>query len=134
MLKSLFNYEGNIMSLTLVFRIQAVMFAVFGVMMLLAPGAMMASFNVTESAVAEGLMQGMSLMVLAMAYLSWQLPNWAADSIKSVGMFFAIVHAIWIPLTLFQMSSGMFPADTANIIGNIGPDLVLAILFFWKSR
>ena len=76
------------MSLTLVFRIQAVMFAIFGVMMLLAPGAMMASFNVTESAVAEGLMQGMSLMVLAMAYLSWQLPNWAADSIKSVGMFF----------------------------------------------
>ncbi len=122
------------MSLSLVFRIQAAMFAIFGVLMLLAPGAMMSSFNVAESAVAESLMQGMSLMVLGMAYLSWQMPSWASDNIKSVGMFFAILHALWIPLTIYQMSSGAFPSDTTNLIGNIGPDVVLGILFFWKSR
>ncbi len=122
------------MSLSLVFRIQAALFTIFGAMMLLAPGAMMASFNVEANAVAASLMQGMSLMVLAMAYLSWQMPSWAGDHIKSVGMFFAILHALWIPLTLFQISSGAFPSGAANIIGNIGPDVVLAILFFWKSR
>lgn len=122
------------MSLSLVFRIQAAMFAIFGVLMLLAPGAMMSSFNVAESAVAESLMQGMSLMVLGMAYLSWQMPSWASDNIKSVGMFFAILHALWIPLTLYQMSAGAFPSDVTNLIGNIGPDVVLGILFFWKSR
>ena len=57
------------MSLTLVFRIQAALFAFFGTMMLLAPGAMMASFNVEASNVAEEIMRGMSLMALAMAYL-----------------------------------------------------------------
>jgi|TARA_B110000003_G_C16399134_1_gene437556 hypothetical protein len=122
------------MSLSLVFRIQAVMFAFFGLMMLVMPGAMMAGFNVAESVVAEGIMQGMSLMVLGMAYLSWQMPNWVSDNLKSVGMFFAILHAVWIPLTLFQVSQGIFPAGLANILGNIGPDVILAILFFWKSR
>ena len=122
------------MTLSLVFRIQAVMFAIFGFMMLVVPGAMMASFNVAESVVAQSLMQGMSLMVIGMAYLSWKMPSWAGDNLKSVGMFFAILHALWIPLTLFQMSQGVFPSDTANILGNIAPDVVFAILFFWKSR
>jgi len=124
------------MTLSLVFRIQAVMFAIFGFGMLLAPGAMMSSFmpDVGENAVAESIMQGMSLMVLAMSYISWQMPNWAADNIKTVGMFFAIVHVAWIVLTIFQMTTGVFPSDTANLVGNIGPDVVLAILFFWKSR
>ena len=124
------------MTLSLVFRSQAVMFAIFGFMMLIMPGAMMSSFmpDVGENAVAESIMQGMSLMVLAMSYISWQMPNWAADNIKTVGMFFAIVHVAWIVLTIFQMTSGAFPSDTANLVGNIGPDVVLAILFFWKSR
>ena len=124
------------MTLSLVFRIQAVMFAIFGFMMLIMPGAMMSSFmpDVGENAVAESIMQGMSLMVLAMSYISWQMPNWAADNIKTVGMFFAIVHVAWIVLTIFQMTSDAFPSDTANLVGNIGPDVVLAILFFWKSR
>ena len=122
------------MSLSLVFRLQAALFTFFGAMMLLAPGALMGSFNVEGSAIAEDIMRGMSLMALGMAYISWQMPSWAADSIKSVGMFFAILHALWVPLTLFQISTGAFPAGAANIIGNIAPDVVLAILFYWKSR
>ena len=122
------------MTLSLVFRIQAVMFAFFGVMMLAIPAAMMSSFNVGDNAMAAEMMRGMSLMVLAIAYLSWQMPSWAGDNLKSVGMFFAILHALWIPLTVFQMSQGVFPSDMANILGNIVPDAVFAILFFWKSR
>ena len=122
------------MTLSLVFRIQAVIFAFFGVMMLAIPAAMMSSFNVGDNAMAAEMMRGMSLMVLAIAYLSWQMPNWVGDNLKSVGMFFAILHALWIPLTVFQMSQGAFPSDMANVLGNIGPDVVLAILFFWKSR
>jgi len=123
-------------TLSLVFRIQAVMFALFGFGMLLAPGAMMSSFmpDVGENAVGESLLQGMSLMMLAMSYISWQMPNWVGDNIKTVGMFFAIVHVAWMLLSIFQMTTGVFPSDTANLVGNIGPDGVLAILFFWKSR
>ncbi len=108
------------MSLSLVFRIQAVLFAFFGTMMLLVPGAMMTSFNVEANVVAESLLQGMSLMVLAVAYISWQMPSWVGDNIKSVGMFFALLHALWIPLTLLQMSSGVAPSGAANLIANLG--------------
>ena len=122
------------MTLSLVFRIQAVMMAFFGVMMLAVPAAMMSSFNVGENAMAAEMMRGMSLMVLAIAYISWQLPNWAGDNLKTVGMFFAIWHLVYLVLSGYLMSTGVFPADIANIIGNTGFDLVLAILFFWKSR
>ena len=122
------------MTLSLVFRIQAVMMAIFGVMMLAVPAAMMSSFNVGENAMAADLMRGMSLMVLAIAYVSWQLPSWVGDNLKTVGMFFALWHLVYLVLSGYQMSTGVFPADIANIIGNTGFDLVLAILFFWKSR
>ena len=122
------------MTLSLVFRIQAVIMTIFGVMMLIAPGAMMESFNVGENAMAAEMMRGMSLMVLAIAYVSWQMPTWAGDNLKTVGMFFAIWHLVYLVLSGYQMSTGVFPADIANIVGNTGFDLIFAILFFWKSR
>ena len=122
------------MTLSLVFRIQAVMMAFFGVMMLAVPATMMSSFNVGENAMAAEMMRGMSLMVLAIAYVSWQLPNWAGNNLKTVGMFFALWHLVYLVLSGYQMSTGVFPADIANILGNTGFDLVLAILFFRKSR
>jgi len=122
------------MTLSLVFRIQAVIMTIFGVMMLAVPAAMMSSFNVGENAMAAEMMRGMSLMVLAIAYVSWQMPTWAGDNLKAVGMFFAIWHLIYLVLSGYQMSTGVFPADLANIVGNTGFDLIIAILFFWKSR
>jgi hypothetical protein len=95
---------------------------------------MMESFNVGENAMAAEMMRGRSLMVLAIAYVSWQMPTWAGDNLKAVGMFFAIWHLIYLVLSGYQMSTGVFPADIANIIGNTGFDLIFAILFFWKSR
>ena len=122
------------MTLSLVFRIQAVIMTFFGVMMLAIPAAMMSSFNVGENAMAAEMMRGMSLMVLAIAYVSWQMPTWAGDNLKTVGMFFALWHLVYLVLSGYQMSTGVFPADIANILGNTGFDLVFAILFFWKSR
>ena len=122
------------MTLILVYRIQAVMFALFGLGMLLAPGAMMESFNVGESAVGESILQGMSVMILGVAYMSWQMPNWVGENIKTVGMFFCYFHVAWGLLYIFHMANGTLPSDTANLVGNLGPDVVLAILFFWKSR
>ncbi len=122
------------MSLSLVFRLQAAMMAIFGIGMLLSPASLMAGFNVGESDLAANMMQGMSLMVIAIAYISWQMPNWAGDNLKSVGMFFALWHVVYLILSGYQMMTGMFPSDGANLIGNLGPDVIFAILFFWKSR
>jgi len=122
------------MSLYLVFRLQAALMAIFGIGMLLSPASLMAGFNVGENALAANMMQGMSLMVIAIAYISWQMPNWAGDNLKSVGMFFALWHVIYLILSGYQMMTGMFPSDGANFIGNLGPDVIFAILFFWKSR
>jgi|TARA_B100001964_G_scaffold52313_1_gene59214 hypothetical protein len=121
------------MTLSLVFRIQALVFAFFGAFMLLAPAAMMESFGVESSAMMAGVLQNMSVMVLGVAYLSWQMPTWAGDNIKTVGMFFAIFHVAFMIIAFYHMSIGLFPFDATNIGGSV-PDAVLAILLFWKSR
>ena len=121
------------MTLSTVFRIQALVFAIFGVLMLLMPASMMESFGVESSATMAGVLQNMSVMVLGVAYLSWQMPIWAGDNIKTVGMFFAIFHVAFMAIAFYQMYTGLFPFDAANIGGSL-PDAVLAILLFWKSR
>ena len=122
------------MTLSLVFRIQAVIMGIFGVAALLVPAAMMSGFNVEASSDSVNLVRGMSLMVIAVAYISWQMPTWAGNHLKTVGMFFAVWHVAYALLSGYQLSTGAFPSDAANLIGNLGPDVVLAILFFWKSR
>jgi len=121
------------MTLSLVFRIQALVFALFGVLMLLMPASMMESFGVESSATMAGVLQNMSIMVLAMAFLSWQMPNWVGNNLKTVGMVFAILHVAFMVISFYHMSIGLFPFDAANIGGAL-PDAVLAILLFWKSR
>ena len=121
------------MTLSTVFRIQALVFALFGVLMLLMPASMMESFGVESSATMAGVLQNMSIMVLAMAYLSWQMPNWVGNNLKTVGMVFAILHVAFMVISFYHMSIGLFPFDAANIGGAL-PDAVLAILLFWKSR
>ena len=121
------------MTLSLVFRIQALVFALFGVLMLLMPASMMESFGVESSVTMGGVLQNMSVMVLAMAYLSWQMPSWVGDNLKTVGMVFAILHVAFMVISFYHMSIGLFPFDAANIGGAL-PDAVLAILLFWKSR
>ena len=121
------------MTLSTVFRIQALVFALFGVLMLLMPASMMESFGVESSATMAGVLQNMSIMVLAMAFLSWQIPNWVGNNLKTVGMVFAILHVAFMAISFYHMSIGLFPFDAANIGGAL-PDAVLAILLFWKSR
>ena len=121
------------MTLSTVFRIQALVFALFGVLMLLMPASMMESFGVESSVTMGGVLQNMSVMVLAMAYLSWQMPNWVGDNLKTVGMVYAILHVAFMAISFYHMSIGLFPFDATNIGGAL-PDAVLAILLFWKSR
>ena len=121
------------MTLSTVFRIQALVFALFGVLMLLMPASMMESFGVESSVTMAGVLQNMSVMVLAMAYLSWQMPNWVGDNLKTVGIVYAILHVAFMVISFYHMSIGLFPFDAANI-GSALPDALLAILLFWKSR
>ena len=121
------------MTLSTVFRIQALVFALFGVLMLFMPGSMMESFGVESSETMTGVLQNMSIMVLGIAYISWQMPSWVGDNLKTVGMFFAILHVAFVIIAFYHMSIGLFPFDAANIGGAL-PDAVLAILLFWKSR
>ena len=87
------------MTLSTVFKIQAGVFAFFGVLMLFIPGAMMEGFGIESSEMMASMLQNFSLMVLGTAYLSWQMPSWVGDNLKTVGMFFAILHVASVSYT-----------------------------------
>lgn len=122
------------MTLTLVFRIHTVLFALLGVVALFTPEVVVESFNVGENAMLATVFQGMSLMMLAMAYISWQIPVWAGDNLKSAGMFFAVFNLSSVLMTLFHHFTGDILLNASSAIGNLSPSVILMILFYWKSR
>jgi|ETNmetMinimDraft_8_1059916.scaffolds.fasta_scaffold21995_2 hypothetical protein len=125
------------MTLTLLFRIQAVVMAFFGVGMLFAASTMMESFgvSVTENPMMPTIMQTMSIMALSIAYFSWKAPDWVGNNIKAVGMFSAVIHVAFVAIAIYQHMNGTFPIDGFAVAAqNIGPDVILGILFLWKSR
>ena len=125
------------MTLTLLFRIQAVVMAFFGVGMLFAAGALIESFGIsaTENPMMPTIMQQLSILPLPFAYFSWKAPDWVGSNLKAVGMFSAVVHFAFIVVGLYQHTNGAFPLDSfAQAAQNLGPDVILGILFLWKSR
>jgi len=37
----------------------------------------------------------MGTMIIAFSVMHWQMPTWAGDNLKTVGMTFAIIHTGW---------------------------------------
>ena len=46
--------------------------------------------------------------VLAMAFLSWQMPNWVGDNLKTVGMVYAILHVAFLVIQFYHFLNRQF--------------------------
>ena len=79
------------------------------------------------------MMQFMGTMMIAFGVIHWQMPTWAGDNLKTVGMAFAIIHTALMVLNIYQMAVGTVPSNAMNI-GGLVPGLILTGLFYLKSR
>ena len=121
------------LTLSLVFRIMAANLFLWGLGMAVAPATMVETMGFEATAGLFTMMQFMATMMLVFGVIHWQMPIWAGDNLKTVGMTFVIIHSVFLLLNLYQMASGSIPINAMQIGGQV-PQVILIVLFFLKSR
>ena len=119
------------MTLTHLFKAQAIFAWIWAVMFWLAPemAASGTGWEVTPNAIAFG--QVVSVPMFGLGMISWMAPIWAADNLKKFGMLMGVyLNALFIAVQLFHVSTDAANFDPLGMI----PTIIFVALFFWKCR
>ena len=130
-MKFFINLRGKKMTLTHLFRAQALFAWLWAVMFWFAPEmvAQGPGWEVTPNAIAFG--QVVSVPMFALGFISWNAPAWVGDNLKKVGMFLGVyINILFIAVQLFHVSTEASKFDPLGMI----PTIIFAALFFWKCR
>ena len=122
------------MNLKLVFRIYAVLGAIFVVGGTLSPEAMMEPYGFTMD---EGMITmfnfvlGMQLIIIL---VTWQLPEWLGDNLSKAGLTFVVISLIPAVQGLYLMSTGRLPASTQGYIETVVWAVFAALFYFYSQQ
>ncbi len=75
---------------------------------------------------------GLGVAAFSLGLISWRTVDIAGDAINSYGKLFGIAHSLFLLLSLYQMSAGLFSGPPAYM--QIVTSLILAAAFFYYSR
>ena len=120
------------MNLPFVFRLQAVINAINGVIFWLASAAMLEMANMEETIDLVTMAQAFATMFIVIAIVGWQLPGLAGDNITKAAKTFIIVNLIWLATLVYHLLTGAISGNTPVI--NIALNLLFALLYYLKSR
>ena len=125
------------MTLTHLFKAQAIFAWIWVVMFWLAPGMAAQSFGFL---LADGTLdpnlktfgQAASIPILGLGAISWMAPTWVgSDHIKKLGMLMGVyINILFAAVQLFHISTEAANFDAFGMIAT----LVFVVLFFWKCR
>ena len=130
-MKFFINLRGKKMTLTHLFKAQAIFAWIWAVMFWLAPemAASGPGWEVTPNAISFG--QVISVPMFALGYIAWNAPTWVGDNLNKVGIIFGVyINLGLVAVQLFHITTGAANFDPMGMI----PALILAALFFWKTR
>ncbi len=120
------------MNLKLLCRINGVWVGLNGLSAILMPDMWFNMAGLEASSAAYAAAGGLGIAVIGLALISWRTADIAGDAIKSYGMLFGIIHGLFLLLTLYQMSVGLFGGPPAYM--NIVVSIIFAAAFFYYSR
>lgn len=89
-----------------------------------------AGWEITSDLITLGQFLGMTFLVIAV--WSWRIPDVVGDSIKSMGMLFAIGSFLWTLMIGYHIVIGAVAGPTAYV--NIILTIVFAISFYIYSK
>jgi hypothetical protein len=119
------------MTLTHVFKAQAIFAWIWVVLLWVAPDMVIEPSGWALTPNMESLMQIFSVPMLGIGVLAWMAPTWTGDNVKQVGMVYGVgLNVLFIAVGLFHVSSEAAKFDPMAII----PTAIFAALFFWKCR
>jgi len=130
-MKFFYQFKGKKMTLTHLFKAQAIFAWLWAVMFWLAPQMAVQGpgWTLTPDMISFG--QVCAIPLLALGVFAWNAPAWVGDNLKRVGMIFGVyINVLFILAQLFHISTGAAKFDPLGMI----PTLVLIALFFWKCR
>ena len=121
------------MNLKIVFRIYAVLGAIFVVGGRLSPEAMMEPYGFTMD---EGMITMFNFLLgiqLIIILVTWQLPDWLGDNLSKAGLTYAVISLIPAVQGIYLMSTGRLPASTQGYVETV-IWFVFAGLFYVYSK
>lgn len=121
------------MNLKLVFRIFAGFGALFGVMALVAPDAMLEGYGMTYNDEVGIMLQFIVMIQLMFVIVVWQLPTWLGDDLAKAGSTFIVVSLVPVAVNIFHVVTDTLPATGAWFVEN-GLWVVFAGLFYFYSK
>jgi hypothetical protein len=122
------------MTLTLVFRIQAVFMAIMAVMMFTQLDMMASDMGWAVTPGLRAMTEHYAAAAVAFAVISWALPSIAGDNLKQAGMIIGVyLGALFIVMPFYHMATGLVPTNGMTLAMQI-PPIVIWLLFIWKSR
>ena len=120
------------MTLTHLFKAQAIFAWIWVAMFWLAPGYVAQSFGWTITAEMSYFAQAASIPILAVGTISWMAPTWVgSEHIKKLGMLMGVyINILFAAVQLFHISTDKADFDAFGMIVT----LVFIVLFYWKCR
>ena len=127
-----YQFKGKKMTLTHLFKAQAIFAWIWVAMFWLAPGYAAQSFGWTMTAEMSYFAQVSSIPILAIGAISWMAPTWVgSEHIKKLGMLMGVyINILFAAVQLFHISTDKADFDAFGMIVT----LVFIVLFYWKCR
>ena len=127
-----YQFKGKKMTLTHLFKAQAIFAWIWVAMFWLAPGYAAQSFGWTMTAEMSYFAQASSIPILAIGAISWMAPTWVgSEHIKKLGMLMGVyINILFAAVQLFHISTDKADFDAFGMIVT----LVFIVLFYWKCR
>ena len=131
-MKFFINLRGKKMTLTHLFKAQAIFAWIWVAMFWLAPGFVAGNFGWELTANMQTFAQATSIPILAIGIISWMAPTWVgSDHIKKLGMLMGVyINILFAAVQLLHISTDAANFDAFGMIAT----LVFVVLFYWKCR
>ena len=127
-----YQFKGKKMTLTHLFKAQAIFAWAWVAMFWLAPGMAAQSFGWEMTPNMHSFAQVASIPILAVGIISWMAPTWVgSDHIKKLGMLMGVyINILFVAVQAMHISTGAANLDPFGMIAT----LVFIVLFYWKCR
>ena len=130
-MKFFINLRGKKMTLTHLFKAQAIFAWMWAVLIWFAPEMATQGPGWELTPNLQSFAQVLSVPMLALGIISWMAPTWVGDNLKKVGMVLGVyINALFVAVQAFHVSTGAANFDPLGMI----PTIIFAALFFWKCR
>ena len=117
------------MSLTLIFRINAVFAAMWALQLVFVPNMVFAQYGWEATTALESLAEACGTAMGSLAIVSWMTPTWTSESgIKKAALWFAVTAVLFVIMQIHLFQGGITDYVSTAITA------LFAIGFYIKSR